>query len=184
MLPDLMLVLQFSITAFLAALQTVGGILQKLINAGILNCRKLKECAPCWQCVNQKIVISILVQGFRPSYFLLKCHVIYSPFSETECLFFPTVKRFYGFIMRLNLSNSNETTTQVEGIYFWIYLQFFGISLMTIHRSVVTLTFYKFIKTASYYSHNEFLKKMKCAYSFVIALLSSQSKSWHTSAYA
>lgn len=77
MISDLMLVVQFSITAFLAALQTVGGILQKLINAGILNCRKLKECAHADNLLTKKLSFLSLCKALA--------HLI---FSQMPCYIF------------------------------------------------------------------------------------------------
>lgn len=91
MISDSMLALQFFITAFLTAVWTVGGILQKLIKDGI-------SIAENWRTLPH--ADNLLIKNchfyhhasFSPSFFRSRCQVIDSPLNETEC-FFPNSKK-------------------------------------------------------------------------------------------
>ena len=105
-------------------------------------------------------------ESSNSSNFLPRCSVIYSPFIEIECFFFPNSKKIIWVhqeaksLQRINFQSGRNI--------FCSYLLLLISSWLRIHRFVWTLNSYKFIKKVFSWLPIIFLKKSRCVYSFLV----------------
>ena len=103
-------------------------------------------------------------ESSNSSNFLPRCSIIYSPFNEIECFFFPNSKKIIW--VHQEAKSLQRISFQSGRNIFCSYLLLLISSWLRIHRFVWTLNSYKFIKKVFSWLPIIFLKKSRCVFIF------------------